>query len=73
MSYFGGIPVKTIGEAFEAAPVGGGGGNPFKRDAKGSISPTAVSRAIKNNPSHARELCKAAGEPVARWFPENPR
>lgn len=72
--YFGQLPVKTIGEVFGTAPAAPAVDNPFKRDANGSIrSPGAISAAIKRNPEHARALCRQAGEPLAAWFPNNPR
>lgn len=55
-------------------PAGATGPNPFQRGADGRIvSLSAIGAATKADPRRARELCKAAGEDVRRWFPENPR
>jgi hypothetical protein len=48
--------------------------NPFKRGADGKIaSPSAISAMTKANPQAARAMCKAAGERVDAWFPDNPQ
>lgn len=53
---------------------GGGGENPFKRDAGGKIvSPTAISALIKSDPERAKRMAREAGEPYDNWAPSNPR
>ena len=48
--------------------------NPFERDAQGRIkSPTAIAKAIKQDPAKARILCRNAGEPTSAWFDDHPR
>lgn len=47
--------------------------NPFLRDEKGSIrSPLGVSAIIQTDLPLAKRLCQEAGEPLERWFPNNP-
>ncbi|MER8654407.1 hypothetical protein [Mesorhizobium sp. M0847] len=64
--------MSTLGEVFGSN--GRERPNPFKRDAEGRIvSVSAISAAIRENPTRAIQLCKAAGENLDAWFPMNPR
>lgn len=66
--------MRTIGEVFGDSPARSSEPNPFARDDQGRIiSPSAITKAIRENPRRAIELCKAAGEDLDRWFPTNPR
>jgi hypothetical protein len=47
--------------------------NPFKRTPEGERDVTRISEMIARDPALAKEMCKAAGEPLAAWFPENPQ
>lgn len=48
--------------------------NPFVRDKDGKIpSITAISKLCRDNPLRAVQLCKAAGESLDAWFPNNPK
>lgn len=65
----------TLGEAFggRGQPAPASEGNPFQRDANGQRNVTAIGTLARSNPTRAKELCRAAGESVKSWFPENPR
>jgi hypothetical protein len=41
--------------------------NPFVKDAKGSLNPTAISTLVKNDPSRAARLCREAGQKPSDW------
>ncbi|MGX5846929.1 hypothetical protein ACWGTO_07605 [Mesorhizobium sp. PL10] len=64
--------MSTIGDAF--GPDGRERGNPFKRGEDGKIpNLTRVYELCRENPRRAIELCKAAGEDLNKWFPNNPQ
>ena len=47
--------------------------NPFLRDEKGSIrSLIGITALAQTDLPLAKRLCQEAGEPLAKWFPENP-
>lgn len=63
--------MTTIGEKW---PSSAQPENPFIRGEDGKIkSITAISALCRQNPLQAVKLCKAAGEDLNRWFPNNPK
>lgn len=50
-----------------------GGGNPFKKDAKGERNLSAISALVKTDPEKARRLAKEAGENPDLWIDNHPR
>jgi hypothetical protein len=71
-NFFPWVNNTTIGERWPDKRDYANEPNPFQRDPQGRANPTAIAKAIKNDPAKARIQCRNAGEPVSAWFGENP-
>lgn len=61
-------------DTIDASVASMSGENPFKRGDDGRIkSPSAISALIARDPERAKQMAKAAGEPIENWMSTNPR